>query len=84
MFCLTAITKSVTQNIRGVLERLLRAAQRVLGSRMRLSELWLRTNGFIVTDVNGPSFRGTGVVSPSPLDKGYTISFVLQIFCDKK
>jgi len=31
-------TKSVTQTIRGFIERLLRAAQRVLGSRMRLSD----------------------------------------------
>jgi len=35
--------KSVTQNIRGFIERLLRAAQRVLGSRMRPSKQWLRT-----------------------------------------
>ena len=38
-------TKSVTQNIRSFIERLLRAAQRVLGSHMRLSEQWLRTTG---------------------------------------
>jgi len=31
-------TKSVTQNITGVIERLLRAAHRVLGRRMGLSE----------------------------------------------
>jgi len=35
--------KSVIQNIRGFSEKLLRAAQRVLGSRMRTSELRLRT-----------------------------------------
>jgi len=35
-------TKSVTQNIRGFIEKLLRAARRVLGSHMRLSEQWLR------------------------------------------
>ena len=38
-------TKSVTQNIRGFIERLLRAAVRVLGSRTRLSERWLKTTG---------------------------------------
>jgi len=35
--------KCVRQNIRGFIERLLRAAQRVLGNRMRLSEQWFRT-----------------------------------------
>jgi len=40
------LQKSVAQNT-GVFffERLLRAAQRVLGSRMRLSKQWLRTTG---------------------------------------
>ena len=42
-FCFIAPTKSVTQNIRGVTERLLRAAQRMLESRIRLSEQCLRT-----------------------------------------
>jgi len=36
-FCFIALTKSVSQNIRGVTERLLRAAQRMLGSCMWLS-----------------------------------------------
>ena len=36
-------TKSITQNIRGVTEILLRAAQRMLGSFMRLLEQCLRT-----------------------------------------
>jgi len=35
----------------GFIERLLRAAQQVLRSRMRLSEKWLRTTG-----VNGVEF----------------------------
>jgi len=38
-------TKSVTQNVRNFIERLLRAAQQVFGSRMRLSEQWLRATG---------------------------------------
>jgi len=37
-------TRSVTQNIRGFIERLPRAAQKVFGSRMRLPEEWLTTN----------------------------------------
>jgi len=36
-------TKPITQNIRGVVERLRRAAQMVLGNHMRLSKQWLRT-----------------------------------------
>jgi len=36
-------TKSVTQNIRGFVGRLLKAAQTVFGDRMRLSTQWLRT-----------------------------------------
>jgi len=35
--------KSVTQNIRGRTKRLMKAAQKVLGSRMRPSEPRLRT-----------------------------------------
>jgi len=35
-------TKSVTQNIRGFIEILLRATQRVLASRLWLSKQWLR------------------------------------------
>jgi len=41
-FCFLAPTKSVTQNIRGVTERRLRAAQRMFGSCMRLVEQCLR------------------------------------------
>ena len=39
-------TRSVTQNIRDFIERLLRTAQRVLGGRMRLTNQWLRTTSF--------------------------------------
>ena len=38
-------TKSITQNIRYFVERLLRAAQTVLGGSMWLSKQWLRTTG---------------------------------------
>jgi len=42
---------SAAQNIRGFIERLLRAIQRVLGTgtHMRLSEQWLRTTGLKTT-----------------------------------
>jgi len=36
MFCFIAPTKSVIHNITGVTERLIRAAQRMLGSWIRL------------------------------------------------
>jgi len=36
-FCFISLTKSVTQYIRGVTERLLRAAPKMLGSSMRPS-----------------------------------------------
>ena len=42
-FCFISETKSVAQSVRGFIERLLRAAQRLLGSSMRLSEQWSRT-----------------------------------------
>jgi len=41
LFCCT--TKSVAQNIKGFVERLLRAVKKVLGRRLQLSEQWLRT-----------------------------------------
>jgi len=47
--------KSATQNIRGVTERVPRAAQRMLGSYMRLLEQCLRT---IVLQVT-PTLPGT-------------------------
>jgi len=37
-------TKSVTQNIRGFIERQLRAAQQLLGSRMRVSKQWFENH----------------------------------------
>jgi len=55
LFYCTTKSASVTQIIRGFIEGLLRAAQRVLGSRMRRSGPWLRTaaldhsNDFIST-----------------------------------
>jgi len=42
-------TKSVTQHI-SVIERLLRAAQHVIGDRIRLSEEWLWTTGLYKVD----------------------------------
>jgi len=47
---------SVAQNFRGFVERLLRAAQRVLGSRMWLSQEWLRT-----TDQDQRNCRYSGI-----------------------
>ena len=50
---------SVTQNIRRFIERPLRAAQRVPGSRMRPSEPRLRTTGLHQSDRHSqPSRRG--------------------------
>jgi len=52
-------TKSVTQNIRRLIERLPRAAQRVPGSRMQPSEPRLRTTGLHELDRQSqPSRRG--------------------------
>ena len=52
-------TKSVTQNIRHFIERMLRATQRVSGSRMRPSEPRLRTTGLHELDRNSqPRRRG--------------------------
>jgi len=52
-------TKSATQNIRRFIERLLRDAQRVPGSRMQPSEPGLRTTGLHDLDRQSqPSRRG--------------------------
>jgi len=67
-------TKSVTQNIKGFIERVLRAAQRVLGSHMRLSELWLRTTQFVTWHVprNTHDFwRGKRMITLSSRDHLY-------------
>jgi len=52
MFCFIA-EQSLLHKILGFIERLLRTAQRVLGSRMWLSEQWLRTTGINVVGFAG-------------------------------
>jgi len=51
-------TKFVAQNIGGFIERLMKTAQRAHGSRMQLSEQWLRTTGINTVEfASGAAFE---------------------------
>jgi len=58
-------TKSVIQNIRSLIGRLFKVAQRVLGSHMQLSGLSLRTTGLISKEDNMTAFRYKHVHQPA-------------------
>jgi len=59
MFCFIALTKYVTQNIRGVTDRLLNAAQRMLGSCMRPLEQCYFENHCLASNTTPASYDVT-------------------------
>jgi len=78
-FCFIALTKSVEQNVRGVTERLLRAAQRMLGYCMQLLEQCLKT---IVQQVTPrlPRCDGTALEIIKPRNKPKAFGSIVTVW----